>query len=169
MKKFNVRNLKSLSNMQIANRVFYVLIGIIALTFVLFRLVGFNNPYDENPDYNAPLLTGTLITLMLVLTAGTLALAVWSFIRQARMNSRENRIVNNIPAHRIAIGVVGGTAALLVITFAASSTDALTVNGKQFADAFWLRTSGMFIGSSLLMIVAAIGAVIFGATRNRRK
>lgn len=169
MKKFNIKNVKSLSNMQIANCVLYTLIGIIVLVFVLFRLVGFNMPYDENPDYNAPLLTGTIITLMLALTAATLALAVWSYIRQTRMNSRNNRIINNIPVHRIAMGVVGGTAALLIITFAASSTNALTVNGKQFADSFWLRTSGMFIGSSLLMIIAAIAAVIFGATRNRRK
>lgn len=168
MKKINIKNLRLLTNAQIASRVFYILIGVIALVFVLFRFIGFDVPYDENPDYNAPLLTGALVTFMLVLVGGTLVLAVWSFVRAARMNSKENRIVNNIPAHRIAVGVVAGTVVLLVVSFLCSSTDALTVNGQLFSDVFWLRTSGMFIGSSVLMIVAATIAVIFGATRNRR-
>lgn len=168
MNKIKVSNLRLLTTAQIASRVFYILIGVIVLMFALFRLVGFDMPYYDNPDYNAPLLTGALITFMLVLVVGALALAVWSFVRASGMNGMENRVVNNIPARRIVLGVVAGTAALLVVTFACSSTDALIVNGQQFADAFWLRTSGMFIGSSAVMILAAIIAVIFGATRNRR-
>ena len=70
-----------------------------------------------------------------------------------------------MPARRITLYVVGGTIMLLVLTFALSSTESLTVNGAPFTDAFWLRAAGMFIGTSLLLIVIAIGAVVFGATR----
>ena len=35
--------------------VLYALIALIVLLFGLFFLVGFDTPYDENPDYNAPL------------------------------------------------------------------------------------------------------------------
>lgn len=169
MKKFKVKDLRLLSNMQISNLVLYVLIGITALVFLLFRLVGFNLPYDENPDYNAPLFTGMLIAFMLLLTLATLVLAVWSLLRSSRMNRSENIIVNNIPARRISVGVAVGTALLLVLTFALSSTDAITVNGTSFGDSFWLRASGMFIGTSIMLIAAAVAAVVYGATRNIRK
>ena len=53
----------------------------------------------------------------------------------------------------------------VVLTYALSSTDALMVNGERFTDTFWLRTAGMFIGTSLLLIVVAVGAIVYGSTR----
>ena len=152
----------------VSHLVFYVIIAFFAILFLLFRFVGFDIPYEEIPDYNAPLLTVFLITSMLALVAGTLILSVWSFVRKARMNRGSNRIVNNIPARRITLGVTAGTAALMLITYLCSSTDALTVNGSLFADTFWLRMSGMFIGTSIIMILTAVAALVYGITRNRR-
>ena len=166
---FRPKDLRRQPTARLANLVFYVLIGIAAVVFALFRLVGFDIPYDENPDYNAPLLTGVLIVFMLCLVAGALALAVWSYVRAARMSARENRVVNNVPARRIAATVACAVAVALVATFLLSSTDAITVNGARYDDPFWLRASGMFIATSILMILAAVAAVAFGATRNRRK
>lgn len=154
--------------MQTANRIFYLLIGITAVVLLLFRLIGYDIPYDENPDYNAPLLTGTLINYILLLMAAAFIAAIASGIRSMRMNRRENRIVNNIPAHRIAVATVAGTALLMAMTFALSSTSPLTINGTEYSNSFWLRTAGMFILSSIIMIAVAIAAVIYGATRNRR-
>ena len=129
-KKLNVHTLSHKPVAKISAIVFYTLLGISALLFVLFRLVGFDMPYFENPEYNAPLLTGVLISYMLLLVAVALVLAVYSFVRSARINRKENRVVNNIPAHRIAVATVVGTAALLALTFALSGTGALTVNGE---------------------------------------
>lgn len=173
MKKIDCRHLPKIFDKRrvegnVSHFVFYIIIAFFTLLFLLFRFVGFDIPYEDNPDYNAPLLTSLLITSMLVLVAGTLALSVWSFVRKARMNKGDNRIVNNIPVHRITLGVIICTAALLFITFLCSSTDTLTVNGSRFADSFWLRMSGMFIGTSIIMICAAVVALVYGITRNRR-
>lgn len=173
MKKIDCRHLPKIFDKRrvegnVSHLVFYIIIAFFTLLFLLFRFVGFDIPYEDNPDYNAPLLTSLLITSMLVLVAGTLALSVWSFVRKARMNKGDNRIVNNIPVHRITLGVTIGTAALLLITFLCSSIDTLTVNGSRFADSFWLRMSGMFIGTSIIMICAAVAALVYGITRNRR-
>ena len=105
---------------------------------------------------------------MLLLVAVALVLAVYSFVRSARINRKENRVVNNIPAHRIAVATVVGTAALLALTFALSGTGALTVNGARYDSVIGLRASGMFIDTSLALIATAIAAVAFGAIRNRR-
>lgn len=173
MKKIDCRHLPKIFDKRrvegnVSHLVFYIIIAFFTLLFLLFRFVGFDIPYEDNPDYNAPLLTSLLITSMLVLVAGTLALSVWSFVRKARMNKGDNRIVNNIPVHRITLGVIICTAALLLITFLCSSTDTLTVNGSRFTDSFWLRMSGMFIGTSIIMICAAVAALVYGITRNRR-
>ena len=49
----------------LSQTVFYVLIAIATLLFALFYMVGYNQPYDENPDINAPLFTGAVIWFML--------------------------------------------------------------------------------------------------------
>ena len=160
--KVNI-NLRHLTAMQLSSRIFYILIGVIVVLFALFWIVGYDMPYDDNPDYSAPLLTDALIWFMIVLTFSTFGLAVFGAVNGMRKNKGENVVVNNVPARRISVSVIIGTALLLVLTYAFSSTDALLVNGERFTDTFWLRTAGMFIGTSLLLIVVAVGAVVFGA------
>ena len=53
----------------LSQTVFYVLIAIATLLFALFYMVGYSQPYDENPDINAPLFTGAVIWFMLATTA----------------------------------------------------------------------------------------------------
>lgn len=45
----------------------------------------------------------------------------------------------------------------------------MKINGADYTDTFWLKASDMFVATSLLMIVAAIAAVIYGATKYIRK
>ena len=45
----------------------------------------------------------------------------------------------------------------------------MLINGENYADWLWLKLSDMFVITSLLMLVAGIGAVCFGATRYIRK
>ncbi len=54
--KFNVPSNKSAEN--ISQRIFYLLIGLAILVFGLFFLVGYDMPFDENPDFNAPAVYG---------------------------------------------------------------------------------------------------------------
>ncbi len=168
MKRIKISDLRRQPTQRIANVVFYILIGVAAIVFLLFRLVWFDMPYYDNPDYNAPLLTGMLVGFMLMLVVATLALAVWSVWRAARINRGDNRVVNNIPAHRISVGVTAGTVMLMALTCLLSSTTPIMVNGQEYADHFWLRVSGMLIGTSVMMIVAAVVALVCGAINNRR-
>lgn len=163
MKK--IVDLRHLTAMQLSSRIFYILIGVIVVLFALFWIIGYDMPYDDNPDYSAPLLTDALIWFMIVLTFATLGLAVLGAVNGVRKNKGENVVVNNVPVRRISVAVVVGTVLSFVLTYALSSTDALMVNGERFTDTFWLRTAGMFIGTSLLLIVVAVGAIVYGSTR----
>lgn len=150
----------------------FVLYGIVALTvllFALFFLIGYNTPYEENPDMKAPLLTNVLMWFMYAMTAITVGFAIWSIVRGARTTDKTSATVNGVPAARIAGITAGVTAALLVVTFVTGSSAAMMINGHKYQEAFWLKLSDMFVNTSLLMLVIAFGVMIFGMTRYYRK
>lgn len=167
MKK--ISDWRLLTTEQISSRIFYVIVALSAVLFILFWLIGYDMPYEEDPEYNAPLLTGVLVSFMIVLTIAAIALMTWGLIRSVRKNSDANRVINNVPARRISLCVAGGFATVMLLCFLLSDTTPLAINGERYADTFWLRTAGMFVGASLVMMVAAAAAVVFGATRYIRK
>lgn len=45
----------------------------------------------------------------------------------------------------------------------------MMINGHQFTDLVSLKLTDMFVATSIVMIVLAIGAMVFGYTRYIRK
>ena len=85
--------------------------------------------------------------------------------------SRQNKIVldNNIPVGKIRRYVILGTLASVLLTGLFASREAISVTGNQYTDWLGLTASDLFVNTSIIMIVAAIGTVIYGATKYRRK
>lgn len=165
-----ISNVKSWSSEKISRRIFYLLIGLSVLVFGLFFLVGYDMPFEENPDFNAPLFTSALIVLMCVLLLVALALAVCSFlVSRRKAASVEKTDVKQIPELKIARCVWGGLALLLVITFGIGSSEPIRVNGSDFTDWTWLKLSDMLVYTSSVLLLGAFVAVAFGATRYIRK
>ncbi len=154
---------------KLPSRVLYALSGVTVLVFALFWLVGFNRPFEDDANFNAPLFTDVLLVLMLVLTAGAIGVAAWSVVRAGKVNRGAERVVNNIPVRKIGMAVGVGTAVMLLLTFLLASSAPMRINGLDYTDTFWLRASGMFVSTSLLMIVVAIASVVYGATKYIRK
>lgn len=154
---------------QLSTRVLYVLVGLTVAVFALFFAVGYDIPYSEDPSFNAPLFTDTVLVFIYILVAAASAAAVCSLVRAFRHRDKDSDVVNNLPAARIAYASFGLLAVLLVLTFALGSTEPVLVNGVRYADSFWLRVTDMFINTSLaLLVVAAIG-VAFGLSGRSRK
>ena len=166
----NLKNrFAKLAEERISQRVFYVLIGIAALVFVLFFSVGFYTPFAENPAFNAPLLTDALIVFMWILLGLTVLVMLLSVFHTVKIISVKQRVVNGIPTYKITIAVFGTTFLCLVLSFLFGSSDSMVINGTTYADKFCLKASDMFVTSSLVLLLAAIGASVFGATRYYRK
>lgn len=161
--------LKPMLSEQISRRVLYVLAALTAVLFVLFFLVDFNRPFDDDPSFNAPLFTDALLVWMCVLVVASVALALWSAVRAIRMHRGENKVVDGIPAAKVAWSVAIATGSLLVFTLLFSSSACIVINGAAYTDTFWLRLSDMFINTSIILIVLAVAAVIFGTTRYSRR
>ena len=139
------------------------------MVFALFYLVGYDLPFDENPDFNAPLFTDVLIVLMVLVLLLALCMIGFSAWRSHRSGSRQDAVVNGVPARKIARITWFSTFGLLVIGFAVGSSTPMLVNGNDYNDWFWLKLSDMFVLASVMLLIAAIGVVLFGVTRYVRK
>ena len=156
MVKFQFSKQKTKSAEKISQQVFYIMIGLAVLVFGLFFLVGYDLPFEENPDFNAPLFTDVLILLMWLFLIGGVGLAVFSMIRDYR-SSKSEAVVNGIPVRRIFRITWIGTLAVLLLTFLLGGSAPMLINGENYADWLWLKLSDMFVITSLLMLVAGIG------------
>lgn len=149
--------------------VLYVLVALVAVVFVLFWLIGYDRPFDENPNFDAPLFTDAVLLLGYLLILGAIGCAVWTTARTLRIRGKGESYDNNIPVKRIGYIIVAGVFVLMLLTLLCGSDTAMNINGTTFSDRFWLKAADMFICTSLCLLAAAIGTAIYGATRYNRK
>ena len=145
------------------------LVAISAVVFALFWLVGYDMPYEEDADFNAPLLTDVLIGYVYLLTAAAVGVAVFSAIHGIRTRRRQGGVENGVPTARINTITWIITVLLLAGSFACATTEPIKVNGKLYSETIWLRLSDMFIVTSGVMILLAVIAVAFGMSGYSRR
>lgn len=146
---------------RLSTTLLYAMIAVTIVVYGAFYMIGYTRPDTENPVFNAPLLTNVLlifIVLMLLLAA---AIIIWAVVR-CRRHTTSMAVVNGIPARRLTVVVAFTTCMLLALTFLLSSSAVVTVNGQPFAVVFWLKAAGMFVTSSLVMILVAVAVVCYG-------
>lgn|SRR5574344_103167 len=160
--------IKTWSTEKISQRVFYVLIGLSVVIFLLFFFVGFDEPYIDNPDFNAPLFTDVLIVFMWILSFCALAVAICAMVKTYRTESKM-KDTNGIPERKIRRYTWLGTFGCMLLFFLVASSSSMLINGKQYEDWLWLKVSDMFVYTSIILLLVAAGAVIYGATRYIRK
>ena len=146
---------KNKSAEQISQKVFRLMIGLAVLVFGLFYLIGYDLPFDENPDFNAPLFTDVLIFLMWLFLIGGIGLAVYSMVKDYR-SSKSEAVVNGVPVRRIFRITWLTLLAVLILTFLLGGSDPMLINGENYADWLWLKLSDMFVITSLLMLRQAL-------------
>lgn len=154
---------------RISGRVLVTLITLSAVIFGAFYLIGYDLPFDEEPQFTAPLLTDAVMWYIYVLTAGALVVTAVSVVREIRMRAKDGKMENGVPATRIAWSITALLMASLALTFALGSTEPLRINGREFSSGTWLRITDMFINTATILLVTAIAAVAFGMTGLNRK
>lgn len=165
--KSNDRRLRLTAS--VSRRVRLVLVSVAVLVFGAFYLIGYDMPYDRNPEISAPLFTDVVLWFIYVLTALIVVLTAVSVVRELRLRSKDAMADNGVPASRIAWATAGLLAGSLVLAFAFASVEPLRINGREFTSAAWLRLTDMFINTSIILLIAAVGAVAFGMSGLSRK
>lgn len=153
----------------LSSEILYILIGIIAVVFLMFWLIGYDRPYEDDPNFTAPLFIDLLLVTMLIIFAFAIVSAVWSVVRFLKVAGRGEKYNNNIPVRRVGTLVAVGTFLALLATFLTGSTEPMTINGSTYNDVLGLRLANMFIGTSMLMIAAAVALVVYFSVKNVRR
>lgn len=160
---------KYTSAARISTRVMYVLSAFAALIFCAFYLIGYDTPYEKDASFNAPLLTDAILTLIYIIVSGVALLTVYSTVCHIRKNGRSSERSNNIPSTKIIWANIALTSVCMISTFIAGSSEPFTVNGTKYDNILWLKIADMFINTATLLILVAIGSVMFGLSGYNRK
>lgn len=160
---------KWLSTDRLAGRVLALLTVLTALMFGAFFVVGYDMPYAEDPGFNAPMLTDTLLVYTYALCAVAVVVAVVSMVRGAALHGGSRYETNGVPSGRIALGVALLLVVTLALTFAFGSSEPLPVNGKVYGDELWLKLTDMFIGTSAVLGLVAVALVAVGVSGLNRR
>ena len=144
---------------RLSNMVLYTLAAVVMAVFGLFFTVGYDQTFEEDADFNAPMFTDVVLAVIYLFAALALVLAVGSAIKQLKNHNRCDDVVNNVPAKRIALGCAALLAVCMGLTFALGNTSPIVTNGTAFADSFWLRTADMFINTIVMLMVVAAAIV----------
>lgn len=160
---------RSNSAERISQRILYGIVAVAVVVFGLFYLVGFDRPYMDDPNFNSPLFTNAVLFLMYGMVLAAVVILGCAIYHTLKTRGRGERVDNGIPVKKIAYIVAIGTMVALLLTFLLGSSAPMTVNGKEYTDALWLKVADMFIFTGIGMILVAIVAVVYGATRYKRK
>lgn len=167
--RLSVKDLRHWPTDRLSGRVLLVLIVLSAVVFGLFFTVGYDIPFEEDANFNAPLFTDALLVFMYVMLAVAIAVAIVAMARGIKMRDDGEKVSNGIPAVRIAYGTVGLLVASLIFTFVCGSSEPMKINGETFAETFWLKATDMFINTSLILMAVAVIAVCYGLSGRNRK
>lgn len=116
--------------------------------------------------------TPLFVDIVLYVIYGLLLLAVgltaWSMVRSLRRQAGGERMPNLVPQRRIALA----TALFLVLTMGVAwltgSTKPLSVNGKVYDSAFWLRVSDMFITTAVVLVAVLATLAVLAEIRRMK-
>jgi len=169
MTPLSPKHIKNMPAGRVSSRTMYLLVIIVALVFCAFYLVGFNIPYEDNPSFNAPLLTDAVAAVIYIFILTATTLTICSAVNGIRLRDRSSSTVNNIPATRITGIITAATVACMAVTFLLGSSEPMTVNGTKYDDMFWLKATDMFINTASVLLVLAVCGVIFGLSGYNRK
>lgn len=149
--------------------ILYALIGVTAACYLGFFFLGYDNPYMEDPNFNAPMLTDFLIGFLMTLLVAAFGVGVWAVVRGLKERDKDNSVENGVRVARIFYGVLGFTALVMLLSFVFGSSKPISVNGVAYTDVLWLRAADTFVISAMVMILAALGAIAFGYVYGRRQ
>lgn len=169
MKKLSVSHIKSMPADKLSGYVLVVLIALAVLLFGAFYLFGYNNPYEEDANFNAPLFTDALMVFVYVLGTVAVVVAVVSIVRSVKQHSVGDYESNGVPAAKIVYSTVALLVVSMILTFAFGSSEPLDVNGVKFTETALLKMTDMFINTSIILGVVAVAAVVFGMSGYNRK
>lgn len=135
---------------------------------ILFLTVGYDEVYDANPEFNAPVLTDLFICLMYALVAGVIGCCIWSVVHSIMQGGNGGDTANRVPGGKVTAITIGTLIVSLVVglVFGLGETDFRAADGT-ITTAGWVTLVDVFMWSMyilsivlIIMVVLVMGGVI---------
>lgn len=129
----------------------WVLMGISAVIFILYFVVGFDNPYEENPKMNDPQFLDVVLIWGIVLTIATLILMLVSFFMYVKEYGFNKSYIYTwgLPIITLAIGAGVGFA---------NKDEHMLINNED-----WNVPSDIIITDACIVSIAILAVITIGA------
>ena len=129
----------------------WVLMGISAVIFILYFVVGFDNPYEENPKMNDPQFLDVVLIWGIVLTIATLILMLVSFFMYVKEYGFNKSYIHTwgLPIVTLAIGAAVGMA---------NKGEHMLNNNED-----WNVPSDIIITDACIVSIAILAVITIGA------
>lgn len=140
----------------------WVLMGISVVVVALFFIVGFDTPYEEDPNLNAPVFTDALLVWTIILTVAGGVCMLASFIYYVCENGVNSSYIYTwgLPVLTIVIGVILGIS---------NKDDHMLINGQDWNNPVDIIITDASMVSIAVLTVCAIIAIIFSVIMNTKK
>jgi hypothetical protein len=113
-----------------------------------------------------PFFADLMLWLMYIMVGAALLVSGYSVLHGLHNRRQGADIINGVPAGRIGWCVAIGFVLLLLVTFLLGSSKPIVTNGELFTDVFWLKTTDMFIYTSILLIIGCFVSAIVSRFRS---
>ena len=110
----------------------------------------------------AELFTGILLIVIEVLILATVALALWSSYKSAKLRreARKGQVANPTVKIVVCIAVVLWVAYVIVGLF--QRAQPIKINGKLYDDTLWIHLSDIVLNTAIIMFLTAVGTIACG-------
>jgi hypothetical protein len=138
------------------------LMGVSILVFLLFFLIGYNIPYEENPNMNNPLLTDAVIILCILYTVVAVAATIWSAFQkgvQGSSSSRESGLIGRTGL--VSGGLLVASIVIGVIVGIINQNETLLINGESWNNPLDIIITDASIISIIILLVVTVAALIY--------
>lgn len=138
------------------------LIAVIVVLFVAFYSIGYNNAYEEDANFNSPLLTDVIIYFTMLLFIIAIIAISWAMVIATKKHKLTNYDEHHIPIKSIKYTLFIAMIVVLIICIITASSQPLLINGKLYTNIAALKLADVFVKLSLVMIVFTICAIAIG-------
>jgi hypothetical protein len=152
-----------------ADYVLWAIMAVSAVVLVIFFAWGYNTPYEENPDFIAPLFSDGLIILQIALIILCAFLMVGGAINSLTVGGKKNQELTTIAdkvSNPIAWGTMVASLVVGVIYGVTFQNEQMIINNKAWQNPTESIMADICIWSILILIAGTVVAGIYSmATR----
>ena len=141
---------------KISKILLWTMMGVSIVVFVLFFLIGFDTPFEENPKYNNPTLTDAVLILSYILIIVAIVATIWSAIKQVTVGGNSTSKDE---------GIAGRTG--LIVGFA-NKGETMLINGKDWNNPTDIIITDTSMVSIIILGVISILAVIYSMIATKK-